>query len=156
MADFSQQITNFQSNGAYNYQFDEVGNQILNPSSSVFQQNYLSFPTVTVVYNASKISSFFDATLTEFIPAQPSGSLPSLSQDIIDQINEITQKSQVLQNQLDDMIAQSELDSSAADAQSIKDIVLALRIQLGQGTTSDDFQTEFPYLPIPIDQKETN
>lgn len=156
MADFAQQITNFQSNGVYNYQFDEVGNQILNPSSSVFQQNYLSLPTITAVYDTSKIMSFFDTELTEFVPAQPSGSLPSLPQDIIDQINEITQTNQILQNQLDDMISQSELNSASADAQSIKDIILALRIQLGQGTTADDFQTDFPYLPIPIDQKETN
>jgi hypothetical protein len=154
MADFSQQITNFQNNGVYNYQFDEAGNEVLNPSSSVFQQNYISFPTVIYNYDNSKILSFYDPTLTEFQPTIPTGSVPTLSQDIIDQINEITQNNQILQNRLDEMVAASEIDSTSADLQAIRDIVLSLRIKLGQGGNSSDFDSEFPYLPIPIDQRD--
>lgn len=155
MADFSVQINNFQNYGTYNYLFDEAGNEILNPSSSVFQQHFIAFPTVNMDYDHDKIQSFYDPTLTEFTPPQATGSQSTLPQDIIDQINDITQKNQVLANQLDDLIAKSELTSAEADSQLVKDIILTLRIQLGQGASSSDFFNEFPYLPIPIDQRDT-
>lgn len=154
MGDFAQQIASFQSNGAYNYHFDSAGNEILNPSSSVFQENYLAFPTVYYVYDESKIVSFYDTKFTEFIPVVESGSTPPLPQDIIDQINEITQNNQILQNQLDAMISESEIDSTAANAQAVKDIIINLRIQIGQGANESDFRDNFPYLPIPIDQRD--
>jgi hypothetical protein len=154
MADFVYQITNFQTNGNYNYQLDEAGNVVLNPSSSVFQQNYIAFPTVNYQYDADKIVSFYEPTLKEFQPAPQTGSIPTLPQDIIEQINSITQQNQILQNQLDSMISESELDSAVADQQAIKDIVISLRIQLGQGSKSSDFQSDFPYLPIPVDQRD--
>lgn len=154
MADFSIQIANFQNYGTYNYLFDEVGNLVLNPSSSVFQQHFVSIPTVVMEYDNDKIQSFYNPQLTEFTPPQSTGSQSTIPQDIIDQINDITQKNQVLQNQLDDLIAKSEITSAEADSQLVKDIILTLRIQLGQGTTSSDFYNEFPYLPIPIDQRD--
>ena len=52
------------------------------------------------------------------------------------------------------MISASESDSSSADLQAIRDIVLSLRVQLGQGGNSSDFENKFPYLPIPIDQRD--
>jgi hypothetical protein len=155
MTDFSVQIDNFQSYGTYNYRFDEAGNEILNPSSSLFQEHYIAFPTINMVYDHDKIQTFYQPTLTEFTPSQSTGSKSTLPQDIIDQINDMTQKNQVLANQLDDLIAKSELTSAEADSQLVKDIIMTLRIQLGQGTSTTDFFNEFPYLPIPIDQRDT-
>lgn len=155
MTNFNQQINNFQNYGVYNYLFDEAGNEILNPSSSIFQQHFITFPTVNMDYDHDKIQSFYNPTLTEFTPPQATGSQSTLPQEIIDQINDITQKNQVLSNQLDDLIAKSELTSTDADSQLVRDIILTLRIQLGQGSTISDFFNEFPYLPIPIDQRDT-
>jgi hypothetical protein len=135
--------------------FDEAGNEILNPSSSVFQQHFIAFPTVNMDYDNSKIQSFYNPTLTEFIPLPVTNNQSLLPQEIIDQINEVTQKNQVLSNQLDEMIAKSELTSADADTQLVKDIIMTLRIQLGQGASTLDFYNDFPYLPIPIDQRDT-
>jgi hypothetical protein len=154
MAEFIQQINDFQSYGTYNYKFDEVGNQILNPSSSVFQQNYISLPTTDYIYDESKIMSFYDVRFQEFQPAPKTGSSMNLPQEIIDQVNQLTQQNMVLQNQLDTMVADSEYVSTSADKQVIKDIIISLRIQLGQGTTTSDFYTDFPYLPIPLEQRD--
>lgn len=154
MAEFIKQINDFQSYGTYNYKFDEVGNQILNPSSSVFQQNYIALPTVNYVYDESKIVSFYNTTFQEFQPTQNTSSTVNLPQEIIDQVNQLTQQNMVLQDQLDSMIADSEFVSTSADRQVIKDIIISLRIQLGQGTTTADFNTEIPYLPIPLEQRD--
>ena len=153
MADFSVQIRNFKNNGTYDYLFDSVGNEILNPSSSIFQQNYISFPTVNYDYDNLKIASFYNPTFTEFIPQQSTSSVSTISQAIADHIDSITQQNETLQNQLDTLISRSETNSTSADIQMIKDIILTLRIQLGQGTSAIDFYTDFPYLPIPLDKR---
>jgi len=153
MFDFTSQIANFKNNGAYSYNFDEVGNEILNPSSSMFQQHFIAFPMANSDYNNSKIQSFYNPTFTEFVPQSATGSASTLPQEIIDQINEITQRNQILSNQLDTLIAKSEITSTEADIQLVRDTILTLRIQAGQGKTATDFSNEFPYSPIPIDQR---
>ena len=67
----------------------------------------------------------------------------------------MTQQNQEMQNQLDDLIAQTQVQSAAADNEAIKSIIIGLRIQLGQGTTENDFGDNFPYLPIPLDAKDS-
>lgn len=154
MANFALQISNFEKYGTFSYRFDEVGNVILNPSSSIFQQQFIDIPLRNVNYNNTKIASFYDFTFTEFTKPVSSSVSSSLPTDVIDEINNLTIQNQQLQGRLDTLIAQSELDNSSANKQLVRDIVIALRIQLGQGSSVADFQTDFPYLPIPIDQKD--
>lgn len=158
MADFSQQIANFKQNGTYDYRFDSEGNEIVNPSSSIFQQVYFAIPLGNYVYNESRISSFYDSTFTEFIPTTLTAASTSISvfpQDAIDQINAITYQNVQLQNQLQDLITASTQDSGSADTQSIKNTIIALRIQLGQGSTASDFEDTYPYLPIPLEDQNS-
>ena len=155
MADFSQQIANFTNYGTYDYKFDVVGNEILNQSSSVFQQVYFSLPLRNYNYNNSKILSFYNPEFTEFLPAVDSSSIESLtiSRDNIDEINKITHQNTQLKGQLDALIAASQNDMSSANTQSTKNIITNLRIQLGQGITEKDFQDTYPYLPNPIESQ---
>ena len=155
MTDFSQQIANFTNNGTYNYLFDVAGNEVLNVSSSTFQQVYFSLPLGNYIYNNSKIDSFYDVEFTEFIPTQPTSSSMSASfpQDAIDQINAITNQNVQLQNQLQSLVASNIMNSGSADVQSTMNIIINLRIQLGQGSTSSDFEDTYPYLPIPLEQQ---
>jgi hypothetical protein len=154
MADFSQQIANFTNYGTYNYKFDEVGNEILNPNSVVFQQVYFSLPLSTVVYNNNKIVSFYNPTFTEFVPEPPTSSAASVfPQEAIDQINAITYQNVQLQTQLDSLIATSTTDSSSADMQAVRNTIINLRTQLGQGIVDGDFQTAYPYLPLSIEEQ---
>jgi len=155
MTDFSQQIANFVNYGTYNYKLDEVGNEVLNPSSSVFQQVYFSLPLGNYVYSNSKILSFYDSQFTEFIPSisTPIVESSSFSQEVIDKIDAITNENKQLQGQLDSLIKVSEMNSSSADIQAAKSIIVGLRIQLGEGTTTSDFQTVFPYFPVPIESQ---
>lgn len=149
MADFSQQVANFTNYGTYDYIFDDVGNEILNPSSSVFQQVYFALPLGNYNYNDSKILSFYNPAFTEFVPTTSTSSVSSsvFPQEAIDQINAITYQNVQLQSQLENLIASSEMDSGSADTQSVKNIIIGLRIQLGQGSTASDFQDTYPYLP---------
>jgi len=154
MTDFSQQIDNFKNNGTYDYNFDAAGNEILNPSSSVFQMVYFPLPLRNFVYDNSKIVTFYNSTFTEFLSSSvESSSVSIFPQDAIDQINAITYKNTQLQNQLETLISNSEMNSNSADIQSIKNTIINLRIQLGQGLILSDFQDVYPYLPIPMESK---
>ena len=148
MVDFSVQIANYKNYGIYNYKFDDVGNELLNPSSSTFQQVYFSLPFLNYQYNNSKILSFYDPTFIEFIPTTSSIETSVFPQDAIDEINAITYQNLQLQNQLETLVNVSEQNSSNADTELVKTTLINLRIQLGQGTTSSDFDTVFPYLPL--------
>jgi hypothetical protein len=155
MADFAQDIKNFTNFGIYNYMFDEAGNEVVNPSSSVFQQNYFSLPLTNVVYDNNKVLNFYNPTFLEFVkvPSTSSTSV-SLSQDTIDQINTITFHNQQLQSQLDSIVNATTVNSASANIQSIMDTIIGLRIQLGQGITPVDFDTVFPFLPIPVELRD--
>ena len=155
MVDFKIQVANFEKYGSFNFKFDEAGNVILNPSSSIFQQFYIALPLSLVNYNNTKITSFYDVVFTEFTPAISGSSTGSLPNDIADQINDLEAQNADLQDRLDNLIAQSELDNSTANVQLVKDIIIALRIQIGQGETVDDFQLDFPYLPLSLEERDT-
>jgi len=155
MADFSIEISNYKNYGTYIYKFDDVGNELLNPSSSIFQQVYFVLPFGNVVYDNSKIALFYDPTFKEFVPQTGSESVSVFPQEAIDQINVITADNIELQNQLLSLIGNSEQNSSAADASLVKNIIISLRIQLGQGTTTSDFDTVFPYMPIPVELRDS-
>ncbi len=155
MADFSQELKNFKQYGTYDYIFDSVGNEVLNPSSSIFQQVYFSLPLSNYNYNESKILSFYNPTFTEFVPTfiTSSASSSSFSQEAIDAINALTYQNTLLQNQVGVMIDMGTVDTSSADQQSIKNTIINLRIQNGQGVVPSDFQDTYPYLPIPFEQQ---
>jgi hypothetical protein len=70
-------------------------------------------------------------------------------------LNLITQQNQDLQGQLDQLVSRSEVDSSFADELAIKDIIITLRMQLGQGESEADFEDTFPFLPIPLEQRDS-
>lgn len=154
MADFDTDIKNFSNYGTFIYKLDEAGNVILNPSSSVFQQHFISIPLVDYLYNIQKILSFYNPNFIDFPKLEVTSSASMLPLDVVEQINTITKQNTELQSRLDSLIAQSEVTSTSADQQAIKDIVIGLRIQLQQGNSSLDFQSDFPYLPIPIDKRE--
>jgi hypothetical protein len=157
MVNFKQDISNFTRFGTYNYQFDEVGNEILNPSSSIFQQNYFSFSLTDLNYDQQKILSFYNPTFTEFIkPVTQSDSASVSLIDVQQQLATAQSENSQLQIQLNELIALSDQSSNSANQQSVKDIIIGLRIQMGQGKVVGDFNSNFPYAPLPPDEQASN
>ena len=155
MADFSTDIQQFVQNGTYEYKFDPVGNLIFNSSSADFSQVYLSLPLTNVLYNNTKIQSFYDVNFEEFIPTTGSAPITSSVDDLNSQLNTLQQENQQLQTQLDDMIAQSSTSNPAADSEASKQVIIELRKQLGQGRVDTDFASTFPYTPIKKPESQT-
>ena len=147
MLDFLQQINDFTSRGVYNYRFDEVGNLILNPLSPIFQQHFFAFQLRDVVYNNEKILSFYNPSFTEF-QATTTASLNAAAIEMQQEIDAVNQQNTELQGKLDILLSNVAPDSTQSDQKQIKDVIIDLRVNLGQGKTSADFGTEFPYMPL--------
>lgn len=155
MANFSQDISNFTRFGTYNYRLDEVGNEILNPSSSIFQENYFAFSLSDLNYDQTKILSFYNPTFTEFVKPEVTESIV-VTEDTELTIQTLKTENADLQTQLNELIAQSEMSSNVATEQLIKNIIINLRVNLGQGKIEADFNTSFPYLPLPSEEQPSN
>jgi hypothetical protein len=148
MTDFSQDISNFQKYGTYEYKFDDSGNLIFNSSSVDFSQVYLSIPLVNIIYNNNKLNTFYDPKFVEFIPTvSPTVSAVNVD-DLQQQLNTVQQENTTLKNQLDTIIVQNESNSSVADQMAIKQVILELRKNLGEGRVESDFSSTFPYTAI--------
>jgi hypothetical protein len=141
---FSNEISDFQKNGTYDYVFDEGGNLIFNQSSSKFNQTFLSIPLANYAYDNVKISSFYNLEFTEFSPTSKNVVVVASSTTEMD---ELTSENLELKNKLIELSQLSDANITEAERQAIKQIIIDLRIQLKQGVAERDFSETFPYLP---------
>ena len=148
MADFSQDITQFQKDGTYVYKFDNSGNLYFNSSSADFSQVYLSLPLTNVVYNNAKIEKFYDPEFREFIPTTVVTASVATADELQAQLGVVQQENITLKSHLDNLISENETTSNASDSQAVKQIILELRIAMGQGRVAANFSDTFPYPPL--------
>lgn len=142
--DFSKEISDFQKNGTYVYQFDEGGNLVFNTSSADFNQHYVSVPIANYRYDNTKIKSFYDLGFKEFVPTTTEVTVETVvSQDVVD----LKAENQSLQDKLTALTVLADANQTQAQILATKQVIVGLRIQLGQGASERDFSTEFPYLP---------
>ena len=147
MADFAQDIQTFQRYGTYSYEFDNVGNLTFNSSSQDFSQVYLSFPLYNISYNNRKIDTFYTTTFEEFV-VQPTVEITSSVDTLTQQLNTLQVENTTLKQHLDGLISQSETNSSISGDVAIKQVIIGLRIALGQGKMASSFSSTFPYAPL--------
>ena len=109
---------------------------------------YLALPLTNVVYNNAKIEKFYDPTFLEFIPTTVTTASAISIDDLQAQLGVVQQENITLKSQLDTVISQNETTSTVSDSQVVKQIILELRIALGQGRVPANFSTTFPYSPL--------
>ena len=145
---FKQQISDFQRYGTYTYEYDEVGNVVLNPSSKEFSQVYLSLPIQNYIYDDSKVKNFYDPVFTEFVPPISINSSTEDVGSIQSKLADSEAKNIELNKKLDSLIEENESIPSSAEKQATKQVILELRKELGQGRVDSDFSEDFPYSAI--------
>lgn len=143
--DFSQEISDFQKSGTYDYQFDEGGNLVFNSSSADFNQHFLSIPLANYKYENVKINSFYDLGFKEFIPTTTEVTASTV---VSPEVTQLQAENQQLQDKLTALTVIADANQTESDILATKQVILSLRIQLGQGTSERDFSTVFPYQPI--------
>ena len=148
MANFDKDIENFQRYGTYIPKFDNAGNSMFDSSSVNFNRVYIAFPLQNVVYDNAKIQTMYAVDFQEFIPQTSSVALTASVNDLQQQLDVLQQANTTLSTQLDSVIAQNQQSGTAASTLAIQQVILQLRISLGQGRVVSDFSADFPYTPI--------
>jgi hypothetical protein len=145
MDDFSKEISDFQKNGIYVYDFDEGGNLVFNKTSPDFNQHFVSIPLLNYGYDDTKINSFYDLSFKEFIPTTTIVETPIV---VSEEVTQLTQENEELKNKLTILTESSDANITESERLAIKQVILDLRVSLKQGVAEKDFFETFPYLPL--------
>jgi hypothetical protein len=147
MNSFDAEINTFLVEGTFTNNLDNVGNINLFTEPVVANQRYVAVPILNYVYKNDQIESLYDVTITEFeIPSKSLNNNTLISNK--ETIDQLSSENASLKDQLNAVIAASTPQFTDADVSAAKDIIIQLRIQLGEGKFVSDFSDEFPYLKL--------
>ena len=148
--DFSSKINLFKQSGSLTPVIDDGGNVYLSVSSTQFSQHYIALPLQTSRYNTSSIEKYYPIEFSEFIPTSTIITSSINIDTLNNQISTLQITNEELTAQLNNIITQQQINSPVADAAAAMQVIINLRVSLGQGKTLSDFSTSFPYSPLHI------
>ena len=141
-------IETFKNVGSFSNNIDEFGNIQLvfsSDQSTSGSLNYVKIPLKTFEYNDEKIK---DANNIEFTELQSVQVEEKRNIDeILQQYNNVVEENKILNNTINDLISKYEDNDDKQTIEALKNTIINLRIQLGQGRLISDFKEVFPYLP---------
>jgi hypothetical protein len=142
-------VQKFKGTGTFDNNLDNFGNiQLVYSISQSFEgkYNYVKIPLRTFMYNDQKI---IDTTNVEFTELQTVQVEEKRNlNDVITEYNNLIEENNILNETVNSLIEKYEDNDDKQMLSAMRDEIINLRIQLGQGTTSTDFATDFPFLPI--------
>lgn len=144
MNNYQTYINNFLFTQQFSNNLDNLGNINLSTSSSKESEIFISFNLNDYNYDNDAITNLYDTTITTN-NVNNNSEIITISQDLQNSYDNAIAENQALQNSLGDLIAVVEANPAQAEAMASRDTIIALRIQLGEGTSAADFSAEFPY-----------
>ena len=142
MNDLQSYIQAFLLNGKFSNNLDNFGNINLNVSASSANQTFIAYDLMDNNYDTGSIVNLYDTSITN--NTQQVATI-QVNQDLVNSYNQLVTDNESLKIQLDTASKAADQNPSQAEIQAQKDIIIQLRIQLGQGTQASDFSSEFPY-----------
>jgi len=142
-------VQKFKGMGTFDNNLDSFGNiQLVYNVSQSFEgkYNYVKIPLKSFIYNTQKI---IDTNNVEFVELQTDQIEEKRNlNDVITEYNNLIEENNILNETVNSLIEKYEDNDDKQMLSAMRDEIINLRIQLGQGTTTTDFTSEFPFLPI--------
>lgn len=142
-------VQKFKGMGTFDNNLDNFGNiQLVYNVSQSFEgkYNYVKIPLKSFIYNTQKI---IDTNNVEFVELQTDQIEEKRNlNDVITEYNNLIEENNILNETVNSLIEKYEDNDDKQMLSAMRDEIINLRIQLGQGTTTTDFTSEFPFLPI--------
>lgn len=142
-------VQKFKGMGTFDNNLDSFGNiQLVYNVSQSFEgkYNYVKIPLKSFIYNTQKI---IDTNNVEFVELQTDQIEEKRNlNDVIAEYNNLIEENNILNETVNSLIEKYEDNDDKQMLSAMRDEIINLRIQLGQGTTTTDFTSEFPFLPI--------
>ena len=112
----------------------------------IFENNIDEFGNVNINYNENKIKDTSDVEFSELVSTQ-SDEQQDISM-ILNEYNVTLAENRNLNEIVNQLIDKYENNNDKSVINAMKNQIIDLRIQLGQGNYASDFQDTFPFLPI--------
>jgi hypothetical protein len=144
MNSFDAEVKSFLVQGTFTNNLDDVGNINLFTEPVDANQRYVAVPLLNYIYKNDQIESLYDINITEFTIPSTNSTLNVIS--ATDTIDNLSSENASLKDQLNAVLAASTSKFTDNDISAAKDVIVKLRIQLGEGKTNADFSDTFPYL----------
>jgi hypothetical protein len=144
MNSFDAEVKSFLVQGTFTNNLDDVGNINLFTEPVDANQRYVAVSLLNYIYKNDQIESLYDVNITEFTIPSTTSTLNVIS--ATDTIDNLSSENASLKDQLNAVLAASTSKFTDNDISAAKDVIVKLRIQLGEGKTNADFSDTFPYL----------
>ena len=142
-------IQKFKDFGMFANNFDDYGNlkQVYSVTQSVSGSlNYVNVPLKTFVYNEDKI---LDTNPTDFTELQTKEIVDTRNiNTVIEQYNNAIAENRILNETINELVSKYEGSDDKQVIAAMKNEIINLRIQLGQGNVPSDFGDDYPFLPL--------
>ena len=143
------EVAAFKSFGTFTNNTDTFGN--LQLVYSVAQSvngnvNYVKVPLKTFVYNENKIVDSNSSDLTEL--QTPETQQKQNINEVLQQYNELLAENRILNETVNSLVEKYENNDDKQVIAAMKNQIIGLRIQLGQGKVASDFDDDYPFLPL--------
>lgn len=143
------EVDKFKNLGEFENNLDSFGNFQLVFSvaqSTEGKTNYVKVPIKTISYNNDKI---LETNSVEFFELQTTQVEEKRNiNDILNQYNSLLEENRILNQTVNELVEKYENDDSKQVIAALKDTIIGLRIELGQGSVPSDFSDNFPFLPL--------
>ena len=146
MSDLSNYINGFITTGIFSNNLDGMGNVVLSISGSVASQSFMAYGLSNNEYNDTSISKLYSvniATATSSVSQSTTS-----SNQLQSSYNQVVAQNQVLTQQLNSLVKVVDSNTNNVQVRADKNLIIRLRIQLGQGNGTTDFNPIFPYTPV--------
>jgi hypothetical protein len=142
-------IQKFKDFGTFANNFDDFGNlkQVYSVTQSVSGSlNYVNLPLKVFIYNESKI---VDTNTSDFTELQTQQSSDNRNIDVvIDEYNKAIAENRILNETVNALVEKYENNDDKQVIAAMKNEIIKLRIDLGQGSVPSDFSDDYPFLPL--------
>ncbi len=142
-------VQKFRDFGTFANNFDDFGNlkQVYSVTQSVSGSlNYINIPLKIFRYNESKI---VDTNQTSFTELQTQEATDSRNIDqVLEEYNKAIAENRILNETINTLVEKYENNDDKQVIASMKNEIIKLRIDLGQGNVPSDFSDDYPFLPI--------
>lgn len=139
-------VQRFKDLGIFENNLDEFGNIKLKTNESAANQKYIVFELKNLNYNEAKILDTNSVEFEELSTVQSEQQLDI--EEILTQYNVTLAENKNLNEIVNSLIEKYENNDDKNVINAMKNEIINLRIQLGQGNYPSDFQDEYPFLPI--------
>jgi len=142
-------LQKFKALGEFSNNIDEFGNfQLIssNTNTNIGSLYYTDLKLKTLVYDEEKI---LDTNSTQFLELQSEERREEQDvNQILEQYNIAIEENRILNQTVNSLVEKYQNNDDKQVINAMKEEIINLRIELGQGNVASDFDDNFPFLPL--------